>query len=222
MLVDLVVVDGLYDTRSEDRPALRLIRGVVRVLRSGRIATASSVGTLLVLLAAACAGGIHDAAASDPPLLIPWSRVGDISLGERQARVEREYGSPGHGYHVQAHDGKLLQGYYVLHGHVVGVKFSGGRVERIDFSTRYYRTQGGFGVGSRIPLGPCVRTFTHTCGHRWHGFVWNEYDHDMPCGCWIKVGYGKRSLPPGPEPWTVIWVRHGRVAGFTLSTTYIG
>lgn len=197
--------------------------GVLRVLRSRGIAAASSAGALLTLLAAGCAGGgDHHAAASDPPLLIPWTRVGDISLGEPQARVEHEYGSPGHGYHVQVRITNGLQGYYVLHGTDVGVEFVGGRVKRIDVGSRYYRTKGGFGVGSRIPLGPCVRTFTHRCGHRWHGFVWNEYDHDSPCSCWIKVGYGKRSLPPGPEPWTVIWVRHGRVAALTLSTTYIG
>ena len=204
----------------------------VRLLRSTGIAPALPVGGLLALLAAACAGGgAHDAAtrapratstASDPPLLVQWNRVGDISLGESQARVEREYGFPGHGYHVQARISHGLQGFYTPHGRVVAVKFRGGRVERIDFSTRYYRTKGGFGVGSRIPLGPCVRTFTHKCGHRWYGFVWNEFNHDEPCGCWMKVGRAKRSLATGPGPWTLIWVRHGRVTGFTFSTTFVG
>jgi hypothetical protein len=204
----------------------------VRVLSSRGIAPALPVGGLLVLLAAACAGGgAQNAAtrpprangtASDPPLLVPWNRAGDISLGEPEARVEREYGSRGHGYQVQARVGNVLQGYYTLHGGEVAVKFRGGRVERIDFGTRYYRTKGGFGVGSRIPFGPCVRTFTHRCGHRWHGFVWNEFNHDEPCGCWLKVGRGNRSLPPGPGPWTLIWVRHGRVTGFTFSTTFVG
>jgi hypothetical protein len=204
----------------------------VRRLGSRRAAAVLPASGVLILFAAACSSGAaSDAAAtysratpsaSDPPLLVPWRRVGDIWLGEPQARVEREYGSPGHGYHVQTRITNGLQGYYVLHSSDVAVKFRGGRVERIDFGVRYYRTKGGFGVGSRIPFGPCVRTFTRRCGHRWHGFVWNEFNHDRPCGCWMKVGRGKRSLPPGPGPWTLIWVRHSRVAGFTFSTTFVG
>ena len=203
----------------------------VRRLGSRRAVAVLPASGVLILLAAACSSGAgSDASAShsratrpaDPPLLIPWSRVGDIALEEPKARVEREYGSPGHGYHVQARISNGIQGYYGFHGRVVAVKFRGGRVERIDFSTRYYRTKSGFGVGSRIPLGPCVRTFTHRCGHRWHGFVWNEFNHDRPCGCWMKVGRGKRSLPPSPGRWTLIWVRHGRIAGFTFSTTFVG
>ena len=205
----------------------------MRRLGSRRAAAVLPASGVLILLAAACSSGAasdpaatHSGAtrpASDPPLLIPWSRIGDISLGQPQARVEREYGSPGHGFHLVVRITNGLQGYYRLHGGEVAVEFRGGRVERIDFGVRYYRTKGGFGVGSRIPFGPCVRTFTHRCGHRWHGFVWNEFKHDSPCGCWMKVGRGKRSLPPSsPGPWTLIWVRHGRVAGFTFSTTFVG
>jgi hypothetical protein len=204
----------------------------LRRLVSRRAAAALPASALLVLFAvagsrapatnAATSHSLTTRQRSDPPLLLPWSRAGDISLGEPQARVEREYGSPGHGYHIQARGSNVLQGYYVLHGTEVAVEFSGGRVERIDFSTRYYRTRRGFGVGSRIRFGPCVRTFTHRCGHRWDGFVCNEFNHDGPCGCWPKVGRSKRSLPPGPGPWTLIWVRHGRVAGFTFSTTFVG
>jgi hypothetical protein len=204
----------------------------MRRLGSRRAVAVLPGSGLLILLAAACSSGAaRDAAtphsratgpASDPSLLVPWSRVGDISLGGAQARVEREYGSPGHGYHLVVRITNGLQGYYVLHGTEVAVKFRGGRVERIDFSTRYYRTKSGFGVGNRIPFGPCVRTFTHRCGHRWHGFVWNEFYKETPCGCWMKVGRGERSRSPGPGPWTLIWVRHGRVTGFTFSTTFVG
>jgi hypothetical protein len=206
----------------------------VRTLGSRRTVAVLPASGLLVLLscAAACSGGAASDAAttqsratgpgSDPPLLVPWSRVGDIWLGEPQARVEREYGSPGHGYHLVVRITNGLQGYYTLHGGEVAVMFRGGRVERIDADPRYYRTKSGFGVGSRIPFGPCVRTFTHRCGHRWHGFVWNEFYKETPCGCWMKVGRGKRSLRPGPGPWTLIWVRHSRVTGFTFSTTFVG
>jgi hypothetical protein len=130
----------------------------------------------LALLATTLAGGCGNSASgvqrsADPPLLVPWNRVGNISLGQPRARVEREYGSPGHGYHVIVPITNGLQGYYVLHGGEIGVTFESGRVEEISFGVRYYRTKNGFGVGSRIPLGPCVRTWTHRCGHRWHGFV---------------------------------------------------
>ena len=106
--------------------------------------------------------------AGDPPLFVPWSRVGDIALGESLPHVEREYGSAGDGYQVNRDH---VQGYYLLHGTKLGVTFDGGRVEEISFSTPYYRTKNGFGVGSTIPLGPCHRTARYRCEHRWHGFV---------------------------------------------------
>ena len=184
----------------------------------------------LALVATALAGGCGNSASgvqrsADPPLLVPWNRVGNISLGQPRARVEREYGSPGHGYHVIVPITNGLQGYYVLHGGEIGVRFEDGRVEEISFGVRYYRTKNGFGVGSRIPLGPCVRTWTHRCGHRWHGFVWNEYYREDPCGCWVKVGLGKRSLPPTLHnflgPWFFIYVQHGRVEGFRFATKFV-
>jgi len=39
-----------------------------------------------------------------------------LSLGEPRATVEREYGSPGHGYHVIVPITEGLQGYYMRHG----------------------------------------------------------------------------------------------------------
>jgi hypothetical protein len=169
----------------------------------------------------------HLAAAkrSDPPLLVLWSRVGNIVLGEPRARVEREYGSAGHGYHVVAPITGGTQGYYVLHGAAVGVNFEGGRVAEINFGTPYYRTKSGFGVDSTIPLGPCHKTATHRCEHRWHGFVWNEWVREKPCGCWTKVGLGKQSLPPTVDnflkPWSFIYIRHGRINGFLFSLKFV-
>jgi hypothetical protein len=32
--------------------------------------------------------------AKDPPILVPWNRIGDIELGEPKARLEQEYGAP--------------------------------------------------------------------------------------------------------------------------------
>lgn len=163
--------------------------------------------------------------AGDPPLLVPWSRVGDIALGEPRARVEREYGSAGHGYHVLVGNRDHVQGYYLLHGTKVHVTFTSGRVEEISFSTPYYRTKNGFGVGSTIPLGPCHRTARYRCEHRWHGFVWNEWNRDKPCACWTKAGLGEQSLPLTTtnflKPWFSIYMRHGRVNGFYFALKFV-
>src|SRR5437763_3227620 len=92
--------------------------------------------------------------ASDPPVSVRWSRIGDISLGSYKVEVEAVYGS------------EPLYGYR-LHGGTVDVTFDRGRVSAIRFSTPYYRTKSGFGVGSRIPLGPCHRTMGYPCLHLW-------------------------------------------------------
>jgi hypothetical protein len=117
------------------------------------------------------------------------------------------------------------QGYYLLHGTKAGVTFDGGRVEEISFSTPYYRTKNGFGVGSTIPLGPCHTTARYRCEHRWHGFLWNEWNRDKPCGCWTKAGLREQSLPLTTanflKPWFFINMRHGRVDGFYFALKFV-
>src|SRR5437763_11035805 len=175
---------------------------------------------VLWLLASLVATGIASSSPgkSDPPILVPWHRVGDITLGESKARVEKEYGSEGHGYYVLVRNQGIIQGYYRLHGSRVYVTFENGRVNEVDFTTRYYRTKSGFGVGSTIPFGPCHRTATTRCEHRWHGFVWNAWRKEKPCRCWFKVGLGARSLPATVDnflkPAFAIFIRRGRVSGF--------
>ncbi len=161
----------------------------------------------------------------DPPVLVPWNRIGDITLGELQARVQSEYGTEGYGYHVAGRDGDIIEGYYRLHGSPVAVVFQGGRVHDIGFATRYYRTTSGFRVGSAIPLGPCHKTATNPCEHRWRGFVWNGWVKATPCKCWVKVGRGAKSLAVTPDnfmkPWTFIYATHGRVTGIHLAWKFV-
>jgi hypothetical protein len=187
---------------------------------------------VLALVAAVAVGGcgsrsVHAGAAiqSDPPLLVPWSRIGNIALSEPRARVEREYGSVGHGYHVLQRYGDTVQGYYRLHGSHVIVTFYERRVGELDFETLYYRTKSGFGVGSTIPLGRCHRTATNPCEHRWHGFVYNVRLREDPCNCWVKVGLGARSLPVTgtnfSKPWFFIYLRRGHVARFYFALKYV-
>ena len=187
---------------------------------------------VLALLAAALVGGcgsrsahVDAAIRSDPPLLVPWSRVGNITLGEPKARVEQEYGSVGHGYHVVQRHGDAVRGYYRLHGNEVTVVFYGRRVGELGFETPYYRTKSGFGVGSTIPLGPCHRTATNPCERRWHGFIYNPTLREHPCNCWVKAGLGARSLPVDAynfgKPWFFINLRRGHVAGFYFALKYV-
>jgi hypothetical protein len=162
----------------------------------------------------------------DPPRLVAWNRIGDIALGGSKTQVQAEYGTEGHGYHLlQRYGSNIVQGYYRLHGGRVTVTFYGGRVGELDFSTPYYRTTSGFGVGSRIPLGRCYRTATNPCEHRWHGFVWNERIRETPCGCWTKVGLGAQSLPVTgtnfSKPWFFIYTSHGRVTEFYFVLKFV-
>ena len=153
------------------------------------------------------------------------AKVGDITLNEPATRVEREYGSVGHGFHVVDRYSGAIYGYYRLHGSKVFLTFDRGRVSDIGFTTPYYRTRSGFGVGSRIPLGPCHRTATTPCEHRWRGFLYNLRLREDPCRCWVKVGLGARSLRPTTEnflkPWFFIYLSHGRVARLYFAWRYV-
>ena len=149
---------------------------------------------------------------SDPPIFVPWSRIGDISLGGYKDEVQAEYGSePRYGYR--------------LHGSRVFVGFDRGQVSEIRFSTPYYRAKNGFGVGSRIPLGPCHRTMRYPCLHLWHGFMWNLTLRQKPCSCWVKVGRGPRSLPATSDnflkPWFFINVKRGRISSFYFALKFV-
>ena len=147
-------------------------------------------------------------------MLIPWHRIGDLILGESKASVEREYGPAGHGYHVLIHNQGIVQGYYRLHNSRVYVTFWDGRVNDLDFTTRYYRTTNGFGIGSTIPLGPCYRTATNLCEHRWHGFVWNAWKKETSCHCWFKA---TKPLKPA----SAIFIRNGRVSQIYLAQKFV-
>jgi hypothetical protein len=198
-----------------------------RFTRAGK-AKAGGLLALVVAVAVGCgSASVHTGAASpsDPPLLVPWSSIGNIALGAPRTRVEREYGGIGHGYHVLQRYGDVVQGYYRLHGSQVIVTFYGRRVGELDFKSPYYRTKSGFGVGSTIPLGQCYRTATNPCEHRWHGFVYNVRLRENPCNCWVKVGFGARSFPVTAanflKPWFFIYLRRGHVARFYFALKYV-
>jgi hypothetical protein len=172
--------------------------------------------TLIVVAITAPQSAVAEAGrASDPPLLVPWSRIGDIALGESKTRVEREYG-PQRG---------TLQPQYRRHGGTVWVRYAGGRVAELDFTTPYYRTTSGFGIGSTIPLGPCHRTAALRCEHRWHGFVFNAWNRAKPCNCWVKVGLGAESLGATTrnflKPWFFIYTKRGHVSEIYFASKFV-
>jgi hypothetical protein len=193
-----------------------------------RLACTLALVALAAGVVTACAFASMSLAASpqsDPPVLVPWHQIGRIGLGEPLRNVERSYGTVGHGYHVDARTGDYVQGHYTLHGSNVDVAFSSGRVSEIGFQTPYYRTRSGFGVGSKVPLGPCYKTATSPCEHRWHGFVYNAWNRDKPCECWVKVGLAPQSLAASPanflKPWFFIDMRHGRVSRFYFASKFV-
>jgi hypothetical protein len=183
------------------------------------------VALAAVLAVALCASPGHARMAQDPPRFVPWKRIGDISLGAEKADVQREYGTTGHGYHVLQRYGNTIQGYYRLHHTRVIVTFYGRRVGELEFATPYYRTRAGFGVGSKIPLGPCHRTARKNCEHRWNGFVFNAWSRESPCNCWVKVGTGRRSLPATvsnfEKPWFFIYTEGGRATRFYFALKFV-
>lgn len=189
----------------------------------------SSALTAAVLLFASGGNSLtsrSDAIVSrDPPLLVPWTRAGDFVLGARESVIESEYGLPGHGYHVQTRDNGIVEGYFVLHGSRIFVTFEDGRLNELDFSSRYYRTKTGFGVGSRIPLGACHRVGGNSCQQRWHGFLWNAWTRQAPCNCWVKVGLESESLPVTAanfgKPWFFIYTKDGRASRFHLALKFV-
>jgi hypothetical protein len=145
--------------------------------------------------------------AIDFPDLEPWWGIGAFRLDETRAEVAHDYDAVGHHYHE-------AYGYYLLHHSRVYVAFRAGRVNEIAFTTRYYRTLDGFGVGSRIPTG----------GH-WRGFVWNPMLREKPCSCWVKVGDGPQSLAPTGanflKHWVIVYVHDGRVSEIYMAEHYI-
>lgn len=178
-----------------------------------RLAYICLVTAAFVVPALAFAG-----AANDPPVLVPWKKIGDIGLGISKDRVQYEYGTSGNGFHYQQSwdapycASGCLQGYYVLHGSRVYITLYGGRVGEISFSTPYYRTPSGLGVGSTIPLGPCHRTASNGCQHRWNGFVYQGDTGKYPT-TWSKK-------QPSGRGFAFIEMSHGKVRGFYFTAAY--
>ena len=173
---------------------------------------------LVFALLIATAGAATAQTTADPPIFVPWNKIGDIGLGMYKSRVQYEYGGDRAGFHLTQTLGPMYgngeQGYYVLHGTHVVVSFYGNRVGEIGWETPYYRARSGLGVGSAIPLGRCHKTSTNPCEYRWNGFVFYP-QYKGPCNCWVRER-------PSRDEWFYIYTQRGRVTSFYLATRYPG
>jgi hypothetical protein len=138
------------------------------------------------------------AAVNDPPKILLWHQVGDVGIGMTRARVEYTYGRPP--------GNSPLGPTYNLHGGHIVVGYSrSGNVDQIRVDTPYYRAAGGFGVGYRIPLGPCHRT-GNSCHYTWQGFAYDGVQ------TWF------RSLVwSGAQMQVIVSVDRGVVKSFSIS-----
>src|SRR5436853_522119 len=90
------------------------------------IGTSMATIVCTAVVAAAGSGAVEAAVRTniDPPTFVPWSRVGNIWLGEPRARVEQDYDRRGLHFHSVAPGSD--QGYYRVHDSRVFVTFHGG------------------------------------------------------------------------------------------------
>jgi len=92
-----------------------------------------------------------------------WRKLGNIYLGMPLSAVQYEYGpyDPLRSYRI---NGKTLS-----------LGFDANRVYYIGTDSPAFRTADGYGVGSYIPLGRCVKTKTNPCAHKWRGLTYMPF-----------------------------------------------
>ncbi len=82
--------------------------------------------------------------------------------------------------------GALADVVYRVPGGELAIDYVKSRVVEIDTNSAYYRTHGGIGVGSTIPLPPCTYV-NGKCSHLWNGMT---LGHDVETGAqvWHRRG----------------------------------
>ena len=126
---------------------------------------------LAILLVSLVGAAASAAATADSPTLVANRQIGDVRMGESEARVTYDYGSdcirgcpgqkdgcvlglvrcvgPVYRYHVDG--GYLRVGYRLLDRRR---PWLGGRVVYLETNSATYRTAHNVGVGTKIPFGP--------------------------------------------------------------------
>ena len=172
---------------------------------------------MLVLLTAVSVAVITPLAYSaqkgedDPPTLAWNKNIGGITLGMDITRVEYMYGPyrKVEQWKLPAVDTRYknrtaISEQYVVDGHTIWVTFLGGegKVRVIETASSYYRSKAGIGVGTRIPLGPCIKKNGY-CEYRWSDFRYWECDG----GLWIASAHGQM---------TVLYTKRGNVSAIQM------
>lgn len=111
---------------------------------------------------------------------MPWHAIGNVAIGMSKTRVEYAYGRAARSRAYTVPGGALMVSYDSL------------GVGSISTTSSRYRTPDGLGVGSRVPLGPCIRVKqTPTCQHKWKGFT---YSAGFSAAWFRNESYGKRTI----------------------------
>ena len=125
-----------------------------------------------------------------------WRRLGKVHLGMPLSAVQYKYGPYLNGYRVKG--GSLVLG------------FKSNRVSLIDTNSPVFRTTDGYGIGTYIPLGRCVKTKTNPCAHKWRGLTYMPF---VLNGAWHAIfTYGKQKVA------VLLRVTKGKVVWVTVQT----
>lgn len=130
------------------------------------------LGLLALVLTATALGGASERT--------NWRKLGDIYLGMPRSAVQYKYGP----YNERRS--------YRINGKSLTLAFEANRVYYIGTDSPAFKTPDGYGVGSYIPLGRCVKTKTNPCAHKWRGLTYMPFVLD---GAWHAIfTYGKQKV----------------------------
>ena len=115
---------------------------------------------------------------TDSPKFVVNKQIGDVRMGESEARVGYEYGADCLAGCPGLQDGslpgmRLIK--YKLHGGYIRIGYHAQHVVYLETNASYYRSDRGLGVGTLIPFGKRYGSF------QWHRCTSSE-------GYWITPG----------------------------------
>jgi len=131
----------------------------------------------LALLAVGCG---KSAQPGDPPRIVPWSAVGDVSIGDSAERVRHLYGPAAKSEPLQLPAGTRYAGHparidsFRVPGGTISATYVDGVVRKIGTDSARYRLPSGIGVGTPVSAGTCYHVEGSSCIYRWHGLVFDE------------------------------------------------
>lgn len=156
-----------------------------------------------ILVASLFTGAVAAAALRvDDPRIVPWYMIGNVGIGMSRSRVEYAYGAPS------------TADFYDVHGGFANLEvvYTNGLVSYLLLTSPYYKTAGGIGVGSRIPLGRCHHKPGGGCVYRWNGFTYAGGFASTPgAGEWHRWTKG-----PAGRVYVILATRAGTVRSILL------